>query len=58
MRKRFRGNRPIALSTELEADASGQGYQLYGGAPAFSSTEVKPKGAEAEEKESESVRDG
>lgn len=56
MRKRFRGNRPIALSTELEADASGEGYQLYGGAPAYSSTEVKPK--QVQEKEAESVRDG
>ena len=35
MRKRFRGNRPISMSQELEADASGKSYQLYSGAPAF-----------------------
>lgn len=39
MRKRFRGNRPISASQEIEADASGVGYQLYGGAPAFSSVD-------------------
>ncbi|KAK3076795.1 hypothetical protein LTS18_012034, partial [Coniosporium uncinatum] len=46
MRKRFRGNKPVALSTELEAgggkesDDDGRGYQLYGGKPAI--TEKKP----------------
>ncbi|KAL9056237.1 MAG: hypothetical protein Q9162_003028 [Coniocarpon cinnabarinum] len=35
MRKRFRGNRPISMSQEIEADASGQSYQLYSGTPAF-----------------------
>ena len=39
MRKRFRGNRPISASQEIEADASGVSYQLYGGAPAFSSVD-------------------
>lgn len=39
MRKRFRGNRPISVSQELEADASGKSYQLYAGRPAFSSVE-------------------
>lgn len=38
MRKRFRGNRPITMSQEIEADASGQSYQLYAGAPAFRGT--------------------
>lgn len=36
MRKRFRGNRPITMSQEIEADASGKSYQLYSGSPAFS----------------------
>lgn len=35
MRKRFRGNRPITMSQEIEADASGRSYQLYSGSPAF-----------------------
>ena len=35
MRKRFRGNRPISMSQEIEADASGRSYQLYAGSPAF-----------------------
>lgn len=35
MRKRFRGNSPISMSQEIEADASGVSYQLYSGAPAF-----------------------
>ena len=43
MRKRFRGNRPITASQELEADASGKSYQLYSGAPAFS--KVDPEDA-------------
>lgn len=37
MRKRFRGNRPISVSQELEGDTSGKSYQLYAGKPAFSS---------------------
>lgn len=40
MRKRFRGNRPIALSQEIEGDASGKSYQLYAGKPAFSSVKA------------------
>jgi len=47
MRKRFRGNRPITMSQELEADASGKSYQLYAGAPAFAGT----KGTSGNEKE-------
>jgi len=46
MRKRFRGNRPISVSQEIEADASGVGYQLYAGAPAFTSV----KGTDGREK--------
>ncbi|MCJ1248071.1 hypothetical protein MMC30_005286 [Trapelia coarctata] len=34
MRKRFRGNQPIAVSQELEGGAGPGGYQLYGGKPA------------------------
>ena len=36
MRKRFRGNQPVAVSVEIEAGAgaSGGGKQLYGGRPA------------------------
>ena len=35
MRKRFRGNQPIAVSLELEGGAQGGiGQQLYGGKPA------------------------
>ena len=49
MRKRFRGNKPISVSQELEADASGQSYQLYAGAPAFS--RVEPGSAAAGGKE-------
>ena len=42
MRKRFRGNQPIAVSTELEAGAGpgedGERRQLYGGRPAIGKT--------------------
>ncbi|MCJ1416481.1 hypothetical protein MMC32_002819 [Xylographa parallela] len=34
MRKRFRGNQPIAVSQELEAGAGPGAKQLYGGRPA------------------------
>jgi len=36
MRKRFRGNQPIAVSKELEG--GGGGGMLYAGKPAFEST--------------------
>lgn len=41
MRKRFRGNQPISVSSELEGGGPGQKAvgvrqgQLYGGSPAF-----------------------
>lgn len=35
MRKRFRGNQPIAVSKELEGGTSSGGGQLYAGKPAF-----------------------
>lgn len=44
MRKRFRGNQPIAVSTELEG--GGGGGQLYAGRPA-----VGAVGAEKQEEE-------
>ena len=31
MRKRFRGNQPVAVSKELEGGRGGGGGQLYGG---------------------------
>ena len=34
MRKRFRGNSPIALSKELEGGGGSSSGQLYGGKPA------------------------
>ncbi|KAF7559502.1 hypothetical protein G7046_g4658 [Stylonectria norvegica] len=40
MRKRFRGNMPVAYRT-MEAAEGGKGYQLYAGRPAFSGS-VKP----------------
>ena len=40
MRKRFRGNAPISAVQEMEADRTGQSYQLYSGAPAFSRVET------------------
>jgi len=35
MRKRFRGNLPIAVSQELEGGGGSTGEQLYAGKPAF-----------------------
>ncbi|KAL1296664.1 hypothetical protein AAFC00_000145 [Neodothiora populina] len=35
MRKRFRGNKPIAASTEIEAGADNPKHQLYAGKSAF-----------------------
>lgn len=49
MRKRFRGNRPITVSQELEADASGKSYQLYSGAPAFSKVEAGAQGQDVDQ---------
>ncbi|OQD74298.1 hypothetical protein PENDEC_c011G05772 [Penicillium decumbens] len=37
MRKRFRGNHPIAVSKEIEGGKSPSGEQLYAGKPAFQS---------------------
>ncbi|KAI9713685.1 MAG: hypothetical protein M1828_001374 [Chrysothrix sp. TS-e1954] len=51
MRKRFRGNAPISASREIEADTTGESYQLYAGKPAFSS--VKPTDGKEEERNRE-----
>ncbi|KAI9651854.1 MAG: hypothetical protein M1829_002126 [Trizodia sp. TS-e1964] len=37
MRKRFRGNQPIAVSQEIEGGSQASSGQLYAGRPAFSS---------------------
>ncbi|KAI1017927.1 hypothetical protein LB504_004151 [Fusarium proliferatum] len=45
MRKRFRGNMPVAYRTMEQAE-EGQGYQLYAGRPAFASGVKKTDGNE------------
>ena len=64
MRKRFRGNQPIAVSRELEGGgpAGGSG-QLYAGKPAFATTVKETAGDEPEprdwrEVENEKFRKG
>ena len=47
MRKRFRGNKPISVSQELEAGADDPSRQLYGGKPAFEPV----KGTEGKEED-------
>lgn len=49
MRKRFRGNQPIAVSKEIEGGASGG--QLYAGKPAFGSTAKATSGNEPVERD-------
>jgi cytochrome c oxidase assembly factor 5 len=51
MRKRFRGNQPIAVSQELEGGGGAQSGQLYGGKPAFSSGVKETSGNEPVEKD-------
>ncbi|KAI9749464.1 MAG: hypothetical protein M4579_006866 [Chaenotheca gracillima] len=48
MRKRFRGNQPIAVSKELEGEKGGQ---LYGGKPAVGDIMGKTDGREDEREE-------
>ncbi|KAJ2897549.1 hypothetical protein MKZ38_004621 [Zalerion maritima] len=48
MRKRFRGNQPVALKALQEAD-KGEGYQLYAGKSAFQS--VRPTDGKEEVKD-------
>lgn len=50
MRKRFRGNKPIATSTELEAGADNKNHQLYAGGTAFGDVKTTD-GNEAPEEE-------
>lgn len=63
MRKRFRGNQPIAVSKEIEGGAQNPSHQLYAGKPAFESTAKETSGNEKEERdwrevENESYRKG
>jgi cytochrome c oxidase assembly factor 5 len=52
MRKRFRGNQPIAVSKELEgAGTAGSGGQLYAGKPAFDSGVKQTSGDEPVERD-------
>jgi cytochrome c oxidase assembly factor 5 len=51
MRKRFRGNQPIAVSKEIEGGAQNPGHQLYGGRPAFGTTAKETSGNEPEERD-------
>lgn len=52
MRKRFRGNQPIAVSKEIEGGAAGsESRQLYAGKPAFSTTAKETSGNEPEERD-------
>ena len=46
MRKRFRGNQPIAVSQELEGGAGPEGAQLYGGRPAVGKVVRETEGRE------------
>ena len=52
MRKRFRGNQPIAVSKENEGGESGSGGgQLYAGKPAFQAPVKETSGNETEERD-------
>lgn len=51
MRKRFRGNQPVAVSLELEGE---KGAQLYGGGPAVGGW----RGTEGREDENEKEKGG
>jgi cytochrome c oxidase assembly factor 5 len=63
MRKRFRGNQPIAVSKEIEGGESSGGGQLYAGKPAFQAPVKETSGNEPEERdwreiENEKLRKG
>lgn len=56
MRKRFRGNQPIAVSQELEGGSGKTGTgepqgMLYAGKPAFGATVTETSGNEPEERD-------
>ncbi|KAK4117000.1 hypothetical protein N656DRAFT_721158 [Canariomyces notabilis] len=44
MRKRFRGNQPIAFRQLEQTDTTGEGYQLYAGKSAFAGTRGETDG--------------
>lgn len=47
MRKRFRGNQPVAFKTlQATEDADGKGYQLYAGKAAFAGAAHETDGRE------------
>jgi len=46
MRKRFRGNQPVAFKQLEQTEASGEGYQLYAGKSAFAGTRGETDGNE------------
>ena len=46
MRKRFRGNQPIALSKELEGGGGPGGKQLYAGRPAIGDVSGTTEGSD------------
>jgi cytochrome c oxidase assembly factor 5 len=50
MRKRFRGNQPIAMSKEIEGGVE-PSRQLYAGKPAFESTVQATSGNEPEQRD-------
>ncbi len=54
MRKRFRGNQPIAVSLEIEGGAQKPAHQLYGGRPAVGQTVKATSGEEVPEDPDES----
>lgn len=51
MRKRFRGNQPIAVSKEIEGGSGTGGGQLYAGKPAFESAVKETSGNEPAERD-------
>lgn len=56
MRKRFRGNQPMAISQEIEGGSGSEGgakpsQQLYAGRPAYGSTVKETSGNEPIEKD-------
>ena len=48
MRKRFRGNQPVAFRKLEQTEKTGEGYQLYAGKSAFAGTRGETDGNEKE----------
>ena len=48
MRKRFRGNQPVAFRQLEQTEKTGEGYQLYAGKSAFAGTRGETDGNEKE----------